>query len=393
MPSLSIIMAAHVRNEQQLDWLHEAIASCMNQTQRDMEIVLVDDASPVPFPATYRYETRQGPGKCRNQAVKMAQGEWLLALDADDRLMTTAIADLWPLRCPDAVIYGDAVCFGEEQHFLGLPDFSIEYLKTLAGPIPVTGLHHRSAHTKVGGWSEDLEGLEDLEYWLKMAKIGVCGIHSHKTILEYRKHGGSRTSALLRDNHKKLNEQSRVIKARHSELYAEGAVMPTCSKCPGSGQQGYMPSVTVPDGLGPGQVEMRYIGMRQGSYAEKGPTGVAYNIEGKGAYFMADPRDVQYFLGKRRAGLPEFEVVVRNPDPSVMQSVRQVTAPTIQPSPELVNITDLSEAEAVDLIVRTSDGVDLRTWLAEEKTMDNPREEVLTAIFARASVLMKGSAA
>jgi glycosyltransferase involved in cell wall biosynthesis len=76
------------------DLLKNAIQSVLSQTYKDIEIIVVDDASTCnnqevienfKLPIIYhRFEMNQGGNICRNKGVELASGEYIAFLDDDD---------------------------------------------------------------------------------------------------------------------------------------------------------------------------------------------------------------------------------------------------------------------------------------------------------------------
>src|ERR1051325_3761742 len=96
VPKVSVIITCYDLGR----YLDEAVASVLAQTYQDFEIVIVDDGSTDPATqallADYRRpKTRvirpahKGVMAARNLAIASATGEFLCALDADDRLRPT----------------------------------------------------------------------------------------------------------------------------------------------------------------------------------------------------------------------------------------------------------------------------------------------------------------
>ena len=90
-PLVSVIIPTYGRRE----YLEESIASVLNQTYPDIELIVVDDFSPAPvLVATghagdmrvLRHARNMGPGAARNTGLSHAQGRYVAFLDDDDLL-------------------------------------------------------------------------------------------------------------------------------------------------------------------------------------------------------------------------------------------------------------------------------------------------------------------
>lgn len=86
-PVFSVIMPTHHRPEM----LSEAVASVLNQSLEQLELIVIDDASPTPadVPADprirlVRNDASQGPAAARNRGLSIATGEFVAFLDDDD---------------------------------------------------------------------------------------------------------------------------------------------------------------------------------------------------------------------------------------------------------------------------------------------------------------------
>lgn len=93
-PRLSVIMAA--RNV--ADFIDAAIASVLDQTLTDLELIVVDDGSDDQTPEKLRAWVKRdprvsvlpgrgtGPAAARNLALSQARGRWVAVVDADDTI-------------------------------------------------------------------------------------------------------------------------------------------------------------------------------------------------------------------------------------------------------------------------------------------------------------------
>lgn len=392
MPEISVIIPAHIRSPQQLQWLNEAIDSVNHQSFQDTEIVVVDDASPVGFVSDFRLSEKSGPGVARNAGVEKSRGQWLVFLDADDRLSPFALADMYAQRCECGVVYGDVEFIGDQTGYMQLPEFTTDQLKRLNGPLPITALHHRSAFESVGGFAIDLNGLEDIEYWIRLAKIGICGKHINAAMLEYRKHNASRTESILvpSTEGRRIVSPALVdkIRQRHADIYAANSPF-TLQNC--KAWESPIKANKKSSKDKPMRVEIKYIGLRQGGFMMRGQQShEEYYIDGKGAYLMVDERDVNDLLNHMRGGLPEFERVIRVPPrgaalPSQATSGQPVVSQKTLTSEQLTSlfsanplalfppIIGFGESEALKAIKACDDLVDLRIWLAEERSSAQTR--------------------
>src|SRR4051812_17957240 len=102
VPRVSVVVPIY----QVEDYLAECLASIAGQTERDLEVIMVDDGSTDGSAAIARRYADQdsrfrlitqpngGLGKARNTGIAAASGEYLAFVDSDDRLPVDAYARL-----------------------------------------------------------------------------------------------------------------------------------------------------------------------------------------------------------------------------------------------------------------------------------------------------------
>lgn len=124
--------------------LPRAVGSVLEQDGNDLEVIIVDDGSTddslqiarswaARHPQRVRVLSRDnaGPGAARNHGARVARGEWLLFLDADDVLVPGALARYRDAihRCPSArivvsgnLLYRDGTAAGAREAAAPSPD-------------------------------------------------------------------------------------------------------------------------------------------------------------------------------------------------------------------------------------------------------------------------------
>jgi glycosyltransferase involved in cell wall biosynthesis len=187
-------------------FLGEAITSVENQTYRNYEIIVVDDGSTdstaevsARYGVRYHYQENAGISIARNVGTKLAKGDYILFLDADDRLRPDAleISIRYLLDHPDwAFISGNYIWIDGDGNPMdgGLPrglyvgqDHYEALLRANYVGMHATVLYRREPLMRCGGYTPGLRGSEDYQVFLKIAKDHPVGCHP-RIVAEYRRH-------------------------------------------------------------------------------------------------------------------------------------------------------------------------------------------------------------
>jgi glycosyltransferase involved in cell wall biosynthesis len=204
--------AAHIR---------EAVESVLAQGSDVVELIVVDDGSTDETNAIVKsYGNNRirlvsndsaGVSTARNLGARMAQGNWLMFLDADDRLRRGAISTLLAAAkaTPQAVlVYGDydliddaGRIIGRRGMLMGRRKPSGNVLERLAaGNFIVNGgvtVIRADAFKAAGGFDESLKYCEDWHCWCRLAAVGEFQF-IHALLLDYRLHGANTMNAAAR---------------------------------------------------------------------------------------------------------------------------------------------------------------------------------------------------
>ncbi|MBW4517919.1 MAG: glycosyltransferase [Timaviella obliquedivisa GSE-PSE-MK23-08B] len=186
-PLLSIIIPTH--NRPQL--VQRAVQSALEQTAKEIEVIVVDDAStePVILPSQsnlklIRLQPGRGGAGARNVGTEAAQGRWVTYLDDDDRLLPhMASVSLQALLTttfspPIAIISGIEVINTQGKvlrvrtppsvrlkgcHF-ALEDLEPQYSYNTKQTMVV----ERAIIQKIGGWDETFRSRVHSELFLRL---------------------------------------------------------------------------------------------------------------------------------------------------------------------------------------------------------------------------------
>lgn len=185
--------------------LWEMLESVLTQTFGDWELCLVDDCSSEPHVRQLLEEAQRQDPRVRvrfreenggivaasNDAIEMAQGEFLALLDHDDELHPDALAHVHEalLGTPDAdYVYTDEDKIDEHGHHLGpffKPDWSPERMRTQMYTCHLSVLR-RSLVKEVGGFDPEFEGSQDWDLVLKVTERARAVLHVPRILYHWR---------------------------------------------------------------------------------------------------------------------------------------------------------------------------------------------------------------
>jgi glycosyltransferase involved in cell wall biosynthesis len=202
----------------QARFLAEAAGSAAARTAR-VQIIVVDDGSTDRTAAVARgldnvlllRQANLGLAAARNRGLHAAGGDFVVFLDADDRLLPGGIdVGLRALVShPDcAMAYGRCLMMGPDGEFWPTPEVPsvrsghhAALLQTNLIWTPAMAIFRRAAIVAAGGFAEGFDGAADYDLYLRVSRVAPVLDHGI-VVAAYRRHPGSmsgRAAGMLRD--------------------------------------------------------------------------------------------------------------------------------------------------------------------------------------------------
>lgn len=197
------------------DVIGRALQSVAGSERGDLEVLIVDDASEGPAVAVareflearpwlparlHRRERNQGLGRGRTDMARVARGDLLFMLDADNEIYPTALG-----RLADALDSDPGATFAYsviEAHTDGRPRALLSSLPwdparlRRGNYIDAMSMIRRDVLLEVGGYTDDirLHGWEDFDLWCHFAHLGLRGLLVPEILCRYTLSEGSMIS-------------------------------------------------------------------------------------------------------------------------------------------------------------------------------------------------------
>lgn len=186
-PTVSVIIPAFNRNRT----LPRTLASVINQTFPDLEIIIIDDASTQPVKdlvASFDdsrirvlvHETNRGANAARNTGIRSARGKYVAFLDSDDewdkRKLEIQVTALEEARESVGAHYTGITAFSEDgtKNFQTSPVAAGDLLGSLLRRNEIGTLSsfmaRRSVLEEVGNFDEDLPSVQDWDLYIRIAR-------------------------------------------------------------------------------------------------------------------------------------------------------------------------------------------------------------------------------
>lgn len=179
-PLVSAIIPTHNR----ADLLKRAIDSVLEQTWKNIEIVVVDDASDDKTPelleelsekhpiTVIRNESSKGAAASRNIAIEQSTGEFISGLDDDDywrpkrlELLMDEFEDGYSAVCSnDRMVMGEKEFVWKKPAVISLDD--LLFYNRVGNQVLTKKVYLK----EVGGYDEQLPSAQDYDLWIRLAE-------------------------------------------------------------------------------------------------------------------------------------------------------------------------------------------------------------------------------
>jgi len=208
-PKVSILLACY--NDEK--YIEKSVRSVLSQTYGDFELLVgfngtIDNSINIVNAIKektsddriiiFNYGDDKGKAKTLNKLLKEAKGEWIAIQDGDDMWLKEKLEKQMEYVEKYNVIGSFINYIDKKDCVIGAADLSVNsediIKKSTSGANQVantSAIVKKDLCINVNGWSEEIEGIEDYDFWLKIMKINT-GFYNIPTVLvHHRLHNDS----------------------------------------------------------------------------------------------------------------------------------------------------------------------------------------------------------
>ncbi len=213
-PKISVIMPAYKAEK----YIGEAIESILNQTFKDFELIIINDASPDKTLDIINSYTRNDPrikvfsneqnlyiAATRNRGIELAQGKYIVWQDADDIAYPERLAKLYNFMesNPEVGICGSFLEIFDEKNNRHVREYKTtdrDLRSSIFRYSPVSqpsAIIRKECFNKVGLYNLDMPPAEDIEMSFRIGELYEFA-NLPEPLIKYRLHSNSATFLKLK---------------------------------------------------------------------------------------------------------------------------------------------------------------------------------------------------
>jgi glycosyltransferase involved in cell wall biosynthesis len=207
LPLISVIIPVYNGDR----YLAEAIESVLAQNYHPIEIIVIDDGSTdntrqvaesLKKYIHYIYQPNRGAAAARNTGLKIAAGDLIAFLDADDIWNVTKLkiqTNIFTENPVVEIVSGYLQTIYLKENTNEPPEFEHHGAPTMSAQLGAS-LFRKSVFERVGLFDEELQQAEDLDWFMRAEELRVS-IEVHvETVIFYRRHDRNITNQISSSN-------------------------------------------------------------------------------------------------------------------------------------------------------------------------------------------------
>ncbi len=222
LPKVSIVLPTHNGAK----YIGQSIDSCLNQTYKDIELIIVDDGSTDNTPEVIkaykheqikyiRHQKNMGLADALNTGFANSIGEYLTWTSDDNFFHPRAIESMFNLLQTDKnrnFVYANYYLVDENANITRTVSVGAPKKLDIINCIGPCFLYRRRVYGEIGEFNPQAFLVEDYEYWLRIRSKKIRMLKLNKYLYYYRIH---KDSLFMRYSSEKTKEKREEIRDKY----------------------------------------------------------------------------------------------------------------------------------------------------------------------------------